>query len=275
MLPKGELVKRLVVIVFALLSMVLSAHGQEPSEEIEDNSFYIEEAFNQEDTVVQHISTGYYDVRTRDFVYTFTQEWPLGGQLHQFSYMIPLLTSENGPMGLGDVLINYRYQLCDNTNWAWIAPRVSLVLPTGRQSRGMGNGVFGLQINFPLSRKLTRKTIVHFNFGGTILPNVKGSISDGTTVEKTLSSVFVGGSGIWLLTENVNLMLELLHSRNAGIDEGGNLEYSTQTIISPGIRCAIDIHDLQIVPGIALPLVIENGNSTGNMFFYLSFEHPF
>jgi len=53
------------------------------------------------------------------------------------------------------------------------------------------------------------------------------------------------------------------------------MNYAGQTIISPGIRHAIDLKSLQIVPGIALPVTIQSNKSTEGVFFYLSFEHPF
>ena len=52
---------------------------------IKDNSFLIEEAYNQEEGVVQHISNWMRDRATNDWIYTFTQEWPIGSQTHQFS----------------------------------------------------------------------------------------------------------------------------------------------------------------------------------------------
>src|SRR5258706_3537345 len=70
----------------------------EPERNVEgilDNSFFIEEAYNQEAGVVQHIFNAVYgwnplsgpDEHQVDFL--FTQEWPVGGQTHQFSYTIP------------------------------------------------------------------------------------------------------------------------------------------------------------------------------------------
>ena len=44
---------------------------------IQDNSFLVEEAYNQEDGVVQHISTFERLTNSRDWVYTQTDEWPL------------------------------------------------------------------------------------------------------------------------------------------------------------------------------------------------------
>ena len=56
---------------------------------IQDNSFLVEEAYNQEAGVVQHISTFTRYQETKDWIYTFTQEWPVFSQKHQFSFTLP------------------------------------------------------------------------------------------------------------------------------------------------------------------------------------------
>src|SRR5262245_16100843 len=69
--------------------------AERPVDGIRDNSFFVEEAYNQEPGVVQHIFNG---VSTWDrvdgpddqsLILTFTQEWPIFSQKHQFSYTIP------------------------------------------------------------------------------------------------------------------------------------------------------------------------------------------
>src|SRR4051812_47547900 len=66
-----------------------------PAQSIQDNSFLIEEAYNQEAGVVQHIfnlSLGVdkrHGADEREWLFSFTQEWPLWSQAHQFSYTIP------------------------------------------------------------------------------------------------------------------------------------------------------------------------------------------
>ena len=55
---------------------------------IQDNSFLIEEAYNQEFGFVQHISNFIYLADSRDWAYTFTQEWPITGIRHQLSYTL-------------------------------------------------------------------------------------------------------------------------------------------------------------------------------------------
>jgi hypothetical protein len=255
---------RWLVIVASMLGTPSPSSSQVFTEAIEDNSFFIEEAYNQELGVVQHISTAYFQLEAKDFAYSFTQEWPVGGQTHQLSYTISYLSLQSGRCGVGDIAVNYRYQLWDGGNWAWASPRFTILLPTGRSSEGLGSGTVGFQLNLPVSKRWSNSFISHLNAGVTIL-----------TVEQTLSSYFFGASGIWLLTENVNFMCEVIHTIDAEINESGGVSHSSQTIISPGLRCAINVGELQIVPGVALPLVVSAGNIKPNAFVYLSFEHSF
>jgi len=261
------------LLLFAVL--VPRASAQEFSEAIEDNSFFVEEAYNQEDRVVQHIFNGYYLSSAKDMMYTFTQEWPMGGQTHQISYTIAYQTLSGRTSGLGDALVNYRYQLWDEKDWCWIAPRLSIVLPTGKSAEGLGNGVVGLQISLPASKRWTNEFVAHVNVGATILPNVESATSGGNSVRRTLQTYSAGTSGIYLLSQNVNLMLEVLYSYSASPSESGTVEFSSATIVSPGIRCAINIGRLQIVPGLAFPVMFTSTTRDLNFFAYLSFEHPF
>ena len=99
------------VLALALAAPLAAFAAEGP---IQDNSFLVEEAYNQEDGVVQHINTFQRFRQSGDRVYTFTQEWPVGGLKHQLSYTIPverLADSADGRSGIGDVAINYRYQL--------------------------------------------------------------------------------------------------------------------------------------------------------------------
>jgi len=269
------MVNRCLLFIFGILIYSPYSYGQQFHQAIEDNSFFIEEAYNQEFRVVQHISTGYYQTKTKDFVYTFTQEWPLGCQTHQLSYTIPYQSLGAGFRGLGNIYLNYRYQLWDAHNWALIAPRLSIIIPTGNSSRGLGNGVAGAEINLPVSKRFSNEFISHLNIGITLLPHVKGTTVTGGKVYHTLLSPFAGISGIWLITENYNLMCEVLWRSSEEIETSGSIVYSSETIVSPGFRYAINIGELQIVPGIALPFAFNSKQSALNVFGYLSFEHPF
>src|SRR5215468_7880365 len=67
----------------------LGASAEEAhSRPIQDNSFLIEEAYNQEEGVVQHIFTFHRQPSTGLWHATFTQEWPVSGVTHQLSYTL-------------------------------------------------------------------------------------------------------------------------------------------------------------------------------------------
>jgi hypothetical protein len=68
----------------------LALPAQEAAKPIQDNSFLVEEAYNQEAGVVQHISAFTRYRESKDWLYTFTQEWPVPGITHQLSYTLPL-----------------------------------------------------------------------------------------------------------------------------------------------------------------------------------------
>lgn len=136
-------------------------NSKEPAP-IQDNSFLIEEAYNQEFGVVQHINTFTRSWNTHEWVSTFTQEWPVPGQAHQLGYTLSYLNSGTNPYssGIGDAAINYCYQLVGNgeTRIA-IATRITLLLLSGDSRLKRGFGAAGLQTNIPFSRRLQGKNL--------------------------------------------------------------------------------------------------------------------
>jgi len=261
--------------------MVSAMHGvaqaQQFSESIEDNSFFIEEAYNQEERVVQHISNAIYTMNPdHEFVFTFTQEWPVTNETHQLSYMLSFLSlNSNLDHGFGDIVLNYRYQLATKESWAAIAPRLSIIIPTGKSDAGLGNGVLGIQGCVPASKRLSNQFIVHANVGGTILPGVKGMTSAGQEVKKTLGSLYMGVSGIWLAKRYDNFFLESIYTIQSSVDGNGDVQHDHTILLNPAYRHAIDIGGLEIVPGIGFPVTISNISTDVGIFFYLSFEHPY
>jgi hypothetical protein len=249
-----------------LLTATLTLSAQEFTKAIEDNSYFIEEAYNQEDRVVQHIFNG---AAMRPGTLTemsFTQEWPAFGRGHQLSITLPYLSqSTPSANGFGDVMLNYRYQAVDEPGFA-VSPRLSFILPTGDDANGFGTGKAGVQFNLPVSKRWSNDLITHGNAGATIVP-------DGVTVgagKETYSDYFIGASAIYLATPTFNVMCEVLHTN------GGSAAARTgETIVSPGLRYAHNIGDLQIVPGIAFPFSFSSGGNTNGVFLYLSFEHPY
>lgn len=256
-------------VVLGLLPFVGNA---EESKKIQDNSFLIEEAYNQERGVVQHIQSMSYDRRTKDWFYNFTQEWPFPDETHQLSYTIPLTRLKApGNSGIGDVMLNYRYQAISSDNIAF-APRLSLILPTGDYKKEMGAGATGLQVNLPLSIELSDKWVTHWNLGATYTPRSRGSGGDRSDTRGTN----IGASLIYLLSDNLNLMLEAVQTRTEVVQPGGSTLREKQTLLSPGFRYAINYDSgLQVVSGLALPYGIGSSSGDRSVLLYLSFEHPF
>ena len=86
--------------------------------------------------------------------------------MNQFSYTLALV-SDDGESGVGDTLLNYRYQaMKEAPGKPAFSPRLSVVLPTGDSDKGLGNGSFGLQVNLPFSKQ-TGNWYWHWNAGLT------------------------------------------------------------------------------------------------------------
>ncbi|MEI8046677.1 MAG: transporter [Bacteroidota bacterium] len=268
------------IIVSALIFMTrhLSAQTGEPQKfdpAIEDNSMFIEEAYNQEDRVVQHISNlVFLPVDEDNLYYSFTQEWPAFGLKHQLSYTLQYYSfGKAGVSGFGDIYLNYRYQLSYKENFVACSPRLSLVIPTGNHAKRLGDGSWGLQFNLPVSKRWTNHFINHFNVGTTYYFKVE---QKEIGFSHSLVSYFAGISSIWLISPKFNLMLECMSYLVANPAAGNKVDYVNESIIAPAFRYAIDIKNLQIVPGISFPVSLskETGTDFG-IFFYLSFEHPY
>ena len=282
MMSARRLAKVWVVAVFLVPSFRAVASAQrEPIELIEDNSFLIEEAYNQEPGLVQHIFQAVYsnDPSQRGWAFTFTQEWSIYGQDHQFSYTVPsyhLINEGERQHGVGDVFLNYRYQaLEEGPAKPAFAPRFSLILPTGNPDKGTGNGVVGYQWSLPFSKKVASRVAFHANFGVTCLPHVRSRLDNGQlSPKRSLVSPWVGGSAIFAILPRLHLMLEWLGLFDDSINDGGKAERSFKPLILPGIRAAIiNAEDLQIAVGAGLPIGLNRQANNLAAFLYFSIEH--
>jgi hypothetical protein len=239
---------------------------------IADNSFLIEEAYNQERGVVQHINTLSWPRGSGSWVYAFTQEWPLAGQRHQLSYTVPVVHGNPGGTRVGDVAVNYRYQLIGTDGPVSVAPRFTILAPTGTAAAGAGMGGVGLQANLPVSATIKPWLVSHANAGFTVTP----SAADGAGDRATSTAFNLGASAIWLPLPAFNVMLEVVWSRGETVVGPGVTTGERQLLVSPGVRWAFNFAGgLQIVPGIAFPFGVGPSRGTDAVFVYLSFEHPF
>jgi hypothetical protein len=249
----------------------LPAQDEAP-EPIADNSFLIEEAFNQERGVVQHISTFARPDGGGAWAYTFTQEWPFRGMRHQLSYTVPVLHDEPTGTGLGDIGLNYRYQLVGlQGGRVYVAPRLSLILPTGSESRGRGAGGAGVQANLPVSLTPAPGLALHANAGATWTPSAKSPLG----ASAATWNFNAGGSVIWLVRPSFNVLVELLwYGTERVVAEDATVREDVW-LLNPGVRWAFNFPSgLQIVPGAAYTVALNETDGDG-LFLYLSFEHPF
>jgi hypothetical protein len=249
-------------------SAVYAQQSQTP-EPISDNSFLIEEAYNQAPGVVQHINT-FTRSRGGDWLYTFTQEWPIGSMKHQFSYTFAAL-SLNRAEGIGDLAINYRYQLANGARVS-VAPRVSLLVPIGDWRRGLGAGGLGFQTNLPISVTVSKKIVTHWNAGATFVPRAKDVLDE----KAFTKGVNLGQSTIWLAHPRFNVMMETAWNRFESVIGRGRLASGYTLLLNPGVRWAYNFKSgLQIVPGVSFPIGVGPSLGSRSVFLYLSFEHPF
>ena len=244
---------------------------------IQDNSFLIEEAYNQEFGVVQHIQNFQRYWNSKDWIYTFTQEWPIDPRpRHQFSYTLAALHSGGQPEsggGFGDVILNYRYQVLGNGEArVAFAPRFSVLLPTGDYRLARGAGGAGVQGSLPLSVVMTRKLVTHWNLGATIIPSARNAAGESATT----FGYNLGQSFVWLAHPRFNVLLETVFNRSQQVTAPKAAEWTSSLLLSPGIRWAYNFKNgLQIVPGIGVPLGVGPSIGERGVFLYLSFEHPY
>ena len=259
-------------VVAALTIAAGSAQAQTPPDpgewKITDNSFLVEEAFNQEAGIVQHIFN-FQRQPGGDWQFSFTQEWPAPGTRHQLSYTLPV-QAVDGHRGVGDVLINYRLQVLEEgAGRPAFAPRISVILPSGDAE--VGAGTHGLQVNLPFSKR-RGDFYVHANGGFTWQRAAHGP---------ALLSPGAAGSVIYRARQMLNLMLEgVLVGQDAALTPaspggGAGTSRTVAVTISPGVRGGWNVtDDKQIIIGAAVPVTRSAGSTNRALFLYFSYEGP-
>jgi hypothetical protein len=261
------------IAALAAAVLTVSPSTARPEGAIQDNSFLIEEAYNQEPGVIQHVSSFTRSSRTGAWVYSFTEEWPVRGQTHQASVTLCYADLRGpGARGMGDLALNYRWQAMGNGEApVALAPRLSLLLPTGDASKGLGAGGAGVQVNLPLSAVLSHRFVSHVNLGGTYLPSARA----GSGASGPLTTLAFGQSLVWLAHRRLNFLVEGLYTVTELSFRAAGERAETLTV-NPGVRAAIDFASgLQIVPGFGVPMGLGPSRGQNAVLFYLGLEHPF
>jgi hypothetical protein len=166
-----------------------------------------------------------------------------------------------------DVLLNYRLQaLTETQSRPAFAPRFSLILPTGDEKRGLGNGRAAYQFNLPCSKIVHDRWTAHANAGLTFRPDVGG---------RDLLDLNFGASVIYAVTENFNFLLEWVGVRGEETTAAG-VEHHFAHVILPGARYAFNLpDDAQLVVGLGAPIGLSAAAPDFGVFVYVSFEHFF
>ena len=250
-----------------VLALATSVFAQAKPFEILDNSFLVEEAFNQESGIFQNILTMHF---VEDNVWTaaFTQEWPVFTQTHQLSFTVSAL-SLNSDRGLSDLMINYRWQAStEGASVPAFSPRVSLIFATGKLSESSDSGRPGWQVNLPFSKQFN-DTYVHWNMGFTHTPVV-----DGNAGNHDLFTPHIALSGIWRIRPMFNLMLESVVEWEQSVEANTKRRQAAWTL-SPGFQAGWNAVTTQTIVGVAIPVTMSGGNSSVGVFGYFSYELPF
>jgi hypothetical protein len=260
--------RSLLLLVCLVASLPAAAYAQADKFQILDNSFFVEEAFNQDRGIFQNIFS-WIRQRGGGWSGSFTQEWPAPAIKNQLSYTIPFAGGD-APAHLGGVLLNYRYQVFEETaTRPAFAPRLSVILPTGRAVDDSDRP--GLQFNLPVSKQVGN-FYVHGNAGATWLQGV--SADDGT--KANLTSPAFAGSVIWNTAPFLNLMLESVLTIQDGVFLQQQTSHQRVLLISPGVRGGWTMMDSQIILGAAVPVTLTAGEPRSTaVLLYFSYELPF
>ena len=219
------------------------------------------------------------DRRLRGWSFSFEQESWLFTENHQVALSIPFShLREDGEKqrGVGDIQIEYRYQLTDERpNVPAVAPGFGLILPTGNRDKGTGNGVVGYEWNIAASKKVASRLALHANLGLTYLPKVRVRLDDQRlSPKRSLVSYDVGASAVFALSSNIHMLLEWVGEFEEEINDKGKKEHDFKAVLSPGIRAAVINKDrLQLLVGVGIPIGVTGPAENYGVLLYLSVEH--
>jgi hypothetical protein len=249
------------------------------TEVLQDNSFLVNEAYNQDPDQVQHVLTGWRFPNPSLWVFTFDDQWPVGGEKHQMDLFIPYGSQgAPDPHGFGDVQIGYQYQarLQGEGSTFSMAPGVKLSLPTGSWTKGLGLGGAGVLVSLPISHRLSQHVEVHLNVGGSWFPNAKTLGGSGETLKGSLATLSEGASIVIHVNPTLNLSLEAVGGQAEALGDGGKKPWADTAFLSPGVAYAINFKNgAQLAFGASVPFGLNRQSPSSSLFLYVSLEHNF
>ena len=265
-------------IVAILCSAAVSAQTATPAKaasapfEIIDNSFLVEEAFNQEAGIFQNIADMVFV--DGNWGFNFTQEWPASSRRSiSCRTRCRRSTTETDPASaIRKSTIGISYGWRARTAGIFAArqpggadgrraatPRIRIAGPAGQ----------------PAVQQAGNDWYWHWNAGVTWLPRAESlDPAPNTDTRVDLMSPFLAASGIYRVRQMFNLMLESVLRFDELVDETGTRR-ETAFILSPGFRGGWNIGEQQLIVGAAVPITWVDGETEPGLLLYLSYELPF
>jgi len=244
---------------------------------ITDNSFFVEEAFNQEPGVVQNLFV-FERSGPQGWDAKVVQEWPFLGQRHQVSYSLGFARDGRASQFSG-VSLDYRLQLwSEGAGRPAFSPRASLLMDRENPATPVEDGAVGVEVNLPFSKRSGRMYL-HWNGGVRWFPSASTRSLDTPGVlpagDVSLASPFAAASAIVAVRPMLNLMLEMIAESEQAVIGPDSTGRSAVFTISPGARVGWNVGDAQLVLGLAAPLTRQDGETDAGVLGYFSYELPF
>lgn len=247
------------ILLLPLLALAAPAAAQEGGEAegpepIEANGFFVEEAYNQEEGMLQQIATAM-GVRHGAWSGEFSQEWPLFSVRHQLDVAVQVAEDE-GVTGAG---AEYRYLLVGGVGEPFsLSPGVEA-------SWSRDEDAWELEAVLPASVRLGETLVANTNVGVSFAADDLGG-RPGLTLGEGL---------VWRATPRMNLLMEAVFNRGEPLLQGEDGE-DRSFVVSPGVQYAFALgDDVQLVPGVAFPVGVGPSDGQRAVMLYLSLEHPF
>ena len=200
-----------------------------------DNSFFLEEAFNQPIGVVQFVQD--YNTLTNEF--THTGELPLGQKDHQFSYLV-------GQDQNIDPVLSYRFQSISEPS-VYLAHRFGVIVP-------LENERYGFEFKQAFTYVLNDRWMAHWNFGYHRV---------------FFNSYNAGSSLVYYAQDKLNFLVEGYVETNDKYETNYIINPGLRYALN------LEWQETQIVPGMSFPISFNKDQVEMGVLFYLSIEPKF
>jgi hypothetical protein len=240
---------------------------------ITDNSFFVEEAFNQEAGIFQNIVV-FERAGSRRWGTSFVQEWPVPSMRHQLAYSLSFSRDGSDPR-FSDVSLDYRLQVwTGEDSRPAFSPRASLLVNRDDGTTALDESGVGVEFNLPFSKE-HGPLFLHWNAGLSWMPSASTTAGSAAASDVSLAAPFAAASAILAVQPMFNLMLEGRVDWEQFVTGPGTTDRASVFTISPGVRGGWNLGDTQIVVGLAAPVVRSEDETDAGVLLYFSYEPPF